>query len=71
MCLQNKFNFEDLQPKTNNGIKKLIGVWDFDGSYSRFKTLGAKRYLVEYKDTKELEITVVEKDLSEGKIVDK
>ena len=58
MCLQNNFNFEDLEPKTNNGVKKLIGIWDFDGSYSRFKTLGAKRYLVEYKDTKDLEITV-------------
>lgn len=58
MCKYNNFNFEDLQPETQNGVKKLIGVWDFDGEYSRFKTLGAKRYLVEYKDTKELEITV-------------
>ena len=26
---------------------RLIGAWDFDGFYSRFKTLGAKRYMLE------------------------
>lgn len=35
-------------PKTKDGVVKPIGVWDFDGKYKRFKTLGAKRYLVEY-----------------------
>lgn len=34
-------------PKTIQGIQKPLGVWDFEGCYSRFKTLGAKRYLVE------------------------
>ena len=24
-----------------------MGVWDFEGTYTRFKTLGAKRYMVE------------------------
>lgn len=28
----------------------MIGVWDYEGTYSRFKTLGAKRYLVEDGD---------------------
>lgn len=32
-------------PKTQNGKEKLIGVWDYEGTYKRFKTLGAKRYL--------------------------
>lgn len=36
-----------LEPKTIKGDKKLIGVWDFEGTYTRFKTLGAKRYLTE------------------------
>lgn len=27
-----------------------MGVWDFEGVYSRFKTLGAKRYMVEEED---------------------
>lgn len=46
------FNEEDVQPLTINGVKKPLGVWDYDGHYSRFKTLGAKRYFVEYDDGK-------------------
>ena len=34
-------------PETVEGIKKPLGVWDFDGFYTRFKTLGAKRYMTE------------------------
>ena len=40
-------NPELLSPKTVKGASKPLGVWDFEGLYSRFKTLGAKRYLVE------------------------
>ena len=36
-----------LYPKTIKGKTKIPGVWDYEGKYSRFKTLGAKRYLVE------------------------
>ena len=36
-----------LNPKTVEGVSKPLGVWDFEGYYTRFKTLGAKRYLVE------------------------
>ena len=42
-----KIDFEMTQPKTITGIKKPLGVWDDDGDYTRFKTLGAKRYLYE------------------------
>lgn len=41
------FDFSRFEPKTIKGIPKLIGVWDYEGEYSKFKTLGAKRYLVE------------------------
>lgn len=34
-------------PKTIKGIEKPIGVWDYEGKYDRFKTLGAKRYMTE------------------------
>lgn len=37
-----------IEPETKDGKKKCLGVWDFDGHYSQFKTLGAKRYMVEY-----------------------
>lgn len=51
-----KLDIELLYPKTIEGKTKLIGVWDFEGKYSRFKTLGAKRYLVEQNN--KLELTV-------------
>ena len=39
-----------LHPKTVDGVEKPLGVWDFDGEYSKFKTLGAKRYMMTYSD---------------------
>ena len=39
------------KPKTIKGVEKILGVWDNEGVYSRFKTIGAKRYIVE-KDGK-------------------
>ena len=35
------------EPETIKGIKKPLGIWDFEGTYDRFKTLGAKRYMTE------------------------
>ena len=46
----------DFEPETIKGEKKLIGVWDFEGTYDKFKTLGAKRYLVQ--KGKDIEFTV-------------
>ena len=40
-----KLPFEMVEPLTIKGDKKLLGVWDFDGHYKKFKTLGAKRYM--------------------------
>lgn len=39
--------FELTKPKTINGVEKPLGVWEYETTYSRFKTLGAKRYMVE------------------------
>lgn len=39
-----------IRPKTIYGVEKPLGVWDFDGHYKRFKTLGAKRYMVQHDD---------------------
>ena len=48
---------KELSPLDIKGNKHTIGVWDFEEVYKRFKTLGAKRYIVENKDG-ELEITI-------------
>lgn len=46
-----------IKPKTKEGIEKPLGVFDDDGFYKMFKTLGAKRYM--YVDNKdELHITI-------------
>ncbi len=42
------FDFSRFEPKTIKGVPKLLGVWDYEGTYDRFKTLGAKRYLVQH-----------------------
>lgn len=35
------------KPKTIKGEEKCLGLWDNEGVYTRFKTLGAKRYMTE------------------------
>lgn len=47
MCDFYRIDKNKLQPETIKGVKKMIGVWDYEGTYTHFKTLGAKRYLVE------------------------
>lgn len=42
-----KISFERAEPKTKDGKAKPLGIWDYEGKYDRFKTLGAKRYLTE------------------------
>lgn len=41
-----QLNPSRLSPKTIKGEIKPLGIWEFEGIYSMFKTLGAKRYLV-------------------------
>ena len=40
-------NIESYSPVNKYGIPKTIGVWEYEGKYKRFKTLGAKRYFFE------------------------
>lgn len=56
MCKHYNLNEQRLSPKTKKGVTKMMGIWDYEGTYSHFKTLGAKRYLVE--DDGKLELTV-------------
>ena len=47
----------ELAPLDVDGIPHPLGLWDFEGVYKTFKTLGAKRYIVETSKG-ELEITI-------------
>ena len=49
-CQYHNLDFALCAPKTIKGKTKVLGVWDFEGVYNKFKTLGAKRYLVNEKD---------------------
>jgi hypothetical protein len=57
MCNHYKIPFNKCRPLTKAGIPKLIGVWEIEPSYKRFKTVGAKRYIYEYEDGK-MDMTV-------------
>ena len=59
MCEHYGIDYSELLPKTIKGVEKPLGVWDWetkDNIYKKFKTLGAKRYMVYQGD--ELSITV-------------
>lgn len=45
MCDFHDIDFALLSPENKHGVKQTIGLWDYEGTYDLFKTLGAKRYL--------------------------
>ena len=54
-----------ISPETIKGEIKTLGIWDFDGFYTDFKTLGAKRYI--FKKDNKLSITVCGLSKKSGK----
>lgn len=40
------------------GITHYMGVYEFDGEYAEFKTLGAKKYAYTYKGSEETHVTI-------------
>jgi hypothetical protein len=56
MCKRLNIDYKELEPVTIKGEKKPLGVYDHDGHYERFKTLGAKRYM--YESDGHINITV-------------
>ena len=49
-AIHHKIDPVELSPLNKKGIPKPIGIWEYEGMYKRFKTLGAKRYLVQKQD---------------------
>lgn len=50
MCNHYKIPFSMCKPKTKEGVPKLIGLWEMEGEYKLFKTVGAKRYMYMFQD---------------------
>lgn len=42
-----RIDISNMTPATQKGKIKVLGEFDFEGTYDRFKTLGAKRYMTE------------------------
>lgn len=59
-----KIDPAEFSPLNEKGEPKPIGVWDYEGYYDRFKTLGAKRYLTERDGI--ISVTVAGLDKCEG-----
>lgn len=51
-------------PKTKDGIEKPLGVWDYEGHYKQFKTLGAKRYLINQNGKYKLTVAGLTKQIA-------
>lgn len=49
-CRYHHIDISRIMPKNSKGEIKPLGVYDFDGHYKKFKTLGSKRYLMLYSD---------------------
>ena len=51
-------------PCNKDGVPFTIGLWDFEGIYDEFKTLGAKRYLTKTGDKFKLTVAGTNKEKS-------
>lgn len=57
MCDWYGIDHDKIAPKTSSGERKLIGIFEPDAKYAKFRTIGAKRYIYEYENG-ELGLTV-------------
>ena len=58
-------------PKSSDGVAHPLGVWDYEGHYDRFKTLGAKRYMLQAGDKYSLTVAGLNKKQAMEYISDK
>lgn len=61
MMDHHKLDIKRLSPKTIKGDVKPLGIWEFEGMYTSFKTLGAKRYLVREGEQNKLTVAGLSK----------
>lgn len=58
-CKKHNIDTYMTRPKTIKGVEKELGIWEWEtksNNYSRFKTLGAKRYM--FEEDNEIYITI-------------
>ena len=55
---------DNIFPLTMKGDIKPLGIWDYEGTYDKFKTLGAKRYLVESNGEYHLTVSGLRKQIA-------
>lgn len=70
ICKLRGLEYEDFAPKTKEGKTKEIGLWDYEGKYDHFKTLGAKRYMVEKEGSITSTISGINKTVFDPWIMD-
>lgn len=71
MCDYYKLDYADLEPKTIKGIKKPLGVFDYENHIEKFKTLGAKRYMTLIDGELSITVSGVNKKLAVPWLIDK
>ena len=65
VCMDRNFTIDDFTATDPKGNTHIMGLWEYEGHYSEFKTLGAKRYV--YRDDKNvLHMTVSGVSKTEG-----
>lgn len=71
MMKHHKLDLELLTPKSKDGKVKPLGVWDYEGHYDKFKTLGAKRYLIQQGDSFYLTVAGLSKQNGMNYLIEK
>lgn len=60
-CNYQKIDINLCMPKNKKGEIKILGIWEEEKPYNKFKTLGAKRYLTENNNNLKITIAGVNK----------
>lgn len=63
-CEEQGFSWDDVAPKTSKGERKQLGVWEYEQLYHKFRTNGAKRYMVEYPGALDVGDTIYDLSLT-------
>ena len=70
MCDMYGIDRELIEPIAPNGKKKMLGIWEDEGTYEKFKTLGAKRYMIEKGGVVNITVSGVNKSTAVPYIVE-